>query len=136
MFKALIIAILLCLTSLAVQAQEKKPSPTPKPGQTPSVLDQDDIVRISTELVQTDVMVFDKDGRFVSDLKPELFKLLVDGKPQPIAFFEAVVTGGKNEAASLKAGRGNKDLKPAEPASPGEVSERGRTILFFVNDLH
>ena len=38
---ALIIA-LLCLTSLPATAQEKKPTPTPKPGET------DDVVRVST----------------------------------------------------------------------------------------
>ena len=61
----LIIAALLCLSSVA--AQQKKPSqPQPqKPEET------DDVVRITTELVQTDVMVFDKDGHFVSGLKPE-----------------------------------------------------------------
>lgn len=135
--RILIILALLLLTSLAAQAQEKKPAPSPKPAQTPSVLDQDEVVRITTELVQTDVTVVDKDGHFVSGLKPEQFQLLVDGKPQPIEFFESVVTGGRNEVAALKAGRGNKDSKPAaEPTSPAEVSERGRTILFFINDLH
>src|SRR5437763_10535982 len=53
----------------------------------------DDVIRIKTELVQTDLMVFDKQGRFVDGLKPEQFELLLDGKPQPISFFERVATG-------------------------------------------
>ena len=135
--RVFIITALLVFTSLAVQAQEKKPEQNPKPTQTPKPLEQDDVVRISTELVQTDVTVFDKEGRFVSGLKPEQFQLLVDGKPQPIAFFESVVTGGRNETAALKAARGNKDTKPAtDPTGPAEVSEQGRIILFFINDLH
>ena len=44
------------------------------------------MLRINTELVQTDVMVFDKKGSFVSGLKPEQFELTVEGKPQPITF--------------------------------------------------
>jgi hypothetical protein len=114
----------LFFTSLAAQAQEKKPPQTPK------VLEEDDVVRINTDLVQTDVMVFDKDGRFVNGLKQEQFQLLVDGKPQPIAFFEPVVTG-RNEAAVLKASRGNKGSQPVvEPTTTPEVSDRGRTILY------
>ncbi len=129
--RVLIIATLLCLAALVAQAQEKKPPQQPKP------LEEDDVVRITTEIVQTDVMVFDKDGRFVDGLKPEQFQLLIDGKPQPIAFFESVVTGGKNEAALLKASRGNKGSQPApETTSTPDVSERGRIVLFFINDLH
>ena len=33
----------------------------------------DDVVRVNTELVQTDVMVFDKAGRFVRGLKADSF---------------------------------------------------------------
>ena len=135
--RILIIATLLCLTALVAQAQEKKPQPSPKPPEPPKVLEQDDVVRITTELVQTDVTVLDKDGRFVTGLKPEQFELLIDGKPQQIASFEAVVTGGKNEAALLRASRGSKDPKPApEATSAPDVSERGRVVLFFINDLH
>ena len=46
-------------------------------------------MRISTELVQGNVMVFDKDGKFVNELQKEQFELLVDGQPQPISFFES-----------------------------------------------
>lgn len=91
-------------------------------------------MRVTTELVQTDVMVFDKDGKFVNDLKQEQFELLVDGKPQPISFFESVVTGGRSEEAALRSASGKKSPQAVAGAS-GE-SERGRTILFFVNDLH
>ena len=127
---ALMAFVCLCLLALNAHAQQKKPTPTP----TPSPVEQDDVVRISTDLVQTDVMVFDKDGKFVSGLKPEEFELLVDNKPQPISFFESVVTGGKAEERMLRAAGGK---KASQPAGEGEsTSDVGRTILFFVNDLH
>src|SRR5436190_16114083 len=127
----LIIAVL-CFTSLAANAQEKKkPSPTPTPA-----AEIDDVVRINTELVQTDVMVFDKDGKFVSGLKPEEFELLVDGQPQPISFFNSVLTGGRSEVEALRALRGKKRLEPVADESAESSSDRGRTILFFVNDLY
>jgi VWFA-related protein len=122
----LIIATLLWF-SVTVRAQEKKPSPTPKP------VEADDVVRVSTELVQTDVMVLDKDGKFVSGLQREQFELLIDGKPQPITFWESVVAGSRNERAALKAARDNKP-PPERYVEAG--SEQGRTIFFFVNDLH
>jgi len=124
-----VITVFLCLLPLATQAQEKKPSPSPKPAEA------EEVVRIATELVQTDVMVFDKDGRFVNGLKPEQFELLVEGKPQPIAFFETVVTGGRSEVEALRSARDNKRAQSAKEDSPQPASEHGRTIVFFVNDL-
>ena len=126
-----IIVAFLSLTSVIAQDKKQKPSPSPSP--TPAEVE--DVVRVNTELVQTDVMVFDKDGKFVSGLKPESFELLVDGQPQQIAFFDSVVTGGRSEVAALRAGSGKKHTQPVEDS--GEpVSGQGRTILFFVNDLH
>ena len=115
--------------SLTTHAQEKKPSPSPKP------VEAEDVVRVNTELVQTDVMVFDKDGKFVNGLKPEQFELLVDGQPQPITYFESVVTGSRNETAALRAAGARKPLQTAVERDKEPVSEHGRTILFFINDL-
>ena len=123
--------ILVILFACTAHAQQKKPSPTPSPK--PEAAETDDVIRISTELVQTDVMVFDKQGNYVNDLKQEDFELLVDGQSQPIAFFDSVVTGGRSERAALRAARDNKRPQPA--TEPDPVSEHGRTILFFVNDL-
>ena len=76
----LILSVALALLSSVAIAQEKKPDQKPA--------DKDDVVRVNVELVQTDVMVFDKDGRFVEGLKPDQFEFYVDGKLQPVAFFE------------------------------------------------
>ena len=61
---------------------------------------QDEVIRVNTELVQTDVMVFDKKGHFVAGLKPEQFVLKIDNKPQPVAFFEQVSSGSLRETKS------------------------------------
>src|SRR5205807_6371952 len=61
----------------------------------------DDVLRIKTELVQTDLMVFDKQGRFVEGLRPEQFELSVDGKAQPISILERVISGSRTEASQL-----------------------------------
>jgi VWFA-related protein len=87
---------------------------------------EDDVVRVNTELVQTDIMVFDKQGRFVEGLKPEQFALKIDGKPQPISFFECVTAGKSVERESAK----------AKLSATPEAARRGRTLLFFIDDFH
>src|ERR687895_2506206 len=76
------------------------------PGQT-TPQDQPEVLRVFTELVQTDVMVFDKGGKFVKGLTRENFELKIDGKPKPIEFFETVTAGSVNEELLLQAARGD-----------------------------
>ena len=113
----------LCLFAPARAQQNQTP---------PQQQDDEEVVRISTELVQTDVMVFDKSGKFVEGLKPEQFELKVDGQARPIVFFDRVQAGTVNEDAQLAAARGVKS------AAGGAVLplDRGRTVIFFVDDLH
>ena len=101
-------------------------------GQTkPSKQDQlDDVIRVDTTLVQTDVMVFDKKGHFVDGLKPEQFELKVDNKPQPIAFFERVASGSQREETRAQTNTG-----AASTINP-TTAARGRIVIFFVDDLH
>ncbi|HYH85641.1 MAG TPA: VWA domain-containing protein, partial [Pyrinomonadaceae bacterium] len=95
--------------------------------------DEEEIVRISSELVQTDVMVFDKSGKFVDGLKQDEFELKVDGKPQSIGFFDRIESGTVNEDAQLAAARGTKSGTDRGASLP---LDRGRTVVFFVDDLH
>src|SRR5437762_13821602 len=73
----------------------------------------EDVVKINTELVQTDVMVFDKQGHFVNGLRAQDFELRIDGKSQPISFFELVSAGSANEESQLAAARGSRPGKNA-----------------------
>lgn len=76
-------------------------------------------------------MVFDKQGKFVDDLKREDFALKVDGKPREISFFERVQAGSSNEEAQLAAARG-----AASKAGAPVPLDRGRTVFFFIDDFH
>lgn len=105
----------------------------PVSSQTPT--NQDEVVRVYTELVQTDVMVFDKKGEFVNGLTRENFELKIDGKPRPIEFFERITAGSVNEEVQLAAARGT--LNPNKPlATAATPLDRGRTIFFYVDDIH
>lgn len=99
---------------------------------------EEEVVRISSELVQTDVSVFDKSGKFVDGLRPEQFELQVDGKTQPINFFERVRAGSRSEAAQLSAlaSRRPEAVRTAGPNQTADAEEAGRLIFFFVDDLH
>src|SRR5215213_3264648 len=92
---------------------------------------QDDVVRVYTELVQTDVMVFDKSGKFVNGLKAENFELRVDGKPRPIQAFEQI-TAGSDEESQLAAARGATTVNLKRPVP----LDRGRIIFFYIDDIH
>ena len=61
---------------------------------------QDDRLRITTNLVQLDVVVTDKDGRQVTDLRPEDFEVSESGKRQTITNFSYVANVGANPGTS------------------------------------
>ncbi|MDX6576791.1 MAG: hypothetical protein QOE96_2744 [Blastocatellia bacterium] len=117
----------LCLSAMLfyVPGQAQKPL---KPEQS------DDVVRVNTELVQTDVMVFDKKGHFVDGLRPEQFRLSLDGQTHSISVFERVTSGSLHETAQLATMRANA-VATSSPTAAGFPTS-GRLIFFFVDDVH
>ena len=126
----LAVALGLCLHASAQTRPEQPRRPAPE--------QEDEVVRVTTELVQTDVAVFDKRGRFVEDLRPEQFELQVNGRTQPVTFFERVRAGSRREEAQLAAAasRAGGADRTAAPDSPAGAESAGRLIFFFVDDLH
>jgi len=114
--------LLLLLIACPVYAQT--PTPTPRKP-------DDDVVRVYTELVQTDVMVFDKQGHFVNGLTKENFELRIDGKPRAIEAFE-LIAAGSNEESQLAAARGATTINLKRPVP----LDRGRIVFFYVDDFH
>jgi VWFA-related protein len=109
--------------SLTNASAQNIQTPTPKP--------QDEVVRVYTELIQTDVMVMDKQGQFVGGLKKEDFELRIDGKPRSIEFFEKI-TAGSNEETQLAAARGASTINLKSPVP----LDRGRIVFFYLDDFH
>src|SRR5262245_7651293 len=92
----------------------------------------DQVVRISTDLVQVDVVVTDKNGKVVRGLTKDDFQLFEKGKKQLITFFEFV-----DSAKGLAPGD-----KAKKPEQPVEVSPQGpteaevkRIFAFVIDDL-
>jgi VWFA-related protein len=120
--------LLLWRAALPSCAQVEKPPAGQKTEQA------DKQIRVSVTLVQTDVMVFDRQNRFVDDLKPEQFELKVDGIVQPISFFELVSSGSPHDEEIWAKAEGKPVAAAPRPAA--SVSDTGRTILFFIDDWH
>ena len=96
-------------TDAPTQTQQQRPrrigaSPNPTPRATPAAtprtggtnsssssageeVDEDDVVRVETELVSVPAVVTDRTGRVLTGLRAENFILLEDGRPQRIANF-------------------------------------------------
>src|SRR5688572_30290929 len=70
-------------------AQQPSPSPTPSPTtqERPQQPEADDVVRITTNLVQVDAVITDKNGKLVTDLKPEEVEIYENGREQKITNF-------------------------------------------------
>lgn len=132
-FSSLFLSLVLLTICLPVSRGQSAPQQQLPPPQDT----QSDVLRINTDIVQTDLMVLDKQGRAVKGLAREQFELLVDGQPQPVLFFESVEAGGGKEAAKLAAARGKTAAEVAAAAAAASASTTsGRTFIFFIDDLH
>ncbi len=130
--KPVLALLVSCCVLLSAGAQTK---PTEKP-----VDDQDDVVKITTNLVQIDAVVTKK-GKPVTNLTAEDFEIYQDGKLQTITSFAYVPTV---PASSLSAPEkpepdktaGNKtEPNPGVPAGPIQRESVRRTIAIVVDDL-
>jgi VWFA-related protein len=103
----------------------------PRPPQSPD----EDVVRITTNLVQVDAVVVDKNGKPVTDLKPEEVEILEDKHPQKITNFSYIIADARPEAA--RAGKPVPVDKNAPPPPPviTRPDQVRRTIAIVVDDL-
>ncbi len=124
-FASALIFALSCFISGS--AQEIQPLPTPPPA----IVDDKNVVKITTALIQIDVTVTDRKGNIVTDLKPEDFEIYENGVKQDITTFSFVSAGDKVEK------KVEKENKPGVPVPPQEVKPEQvrRTIALVVDDL-
>lgn len=122
------------------QTQQPKPSPTPaSAGQSqPQKPDDVDVVKITTNLVQVDAVVTDKDGKLVTDLRPEEVEIFEDGRKQKITNLSYNMT--ETTAAELPAKEKSADKvidknTPSAPSSRLKPEDIRRTIAIVVDDL-
>jgi len=128
------------VTQLGSIAFSQQPTATPNPSQRPASQEvqkpeSDEVVRITTNLVQVDAVVTDNHGKVVTDLKPDEIKILEDGRQQKITNFSYYVT----ESPAAPAGREKSATveKNAPPVPPTRLKPEDvrRTIAIVVDDL-
>jgi VWFA-related protein len=94
-FLRLLVLIAFLLAAIPIHSQDKKPNKS----------DDQDVIKVTSNLVSLDVIVKDKRGKPVTDLKAEDFTVSENGVPQKIEFFDSTlsslgVTGQSTDAVA------------------------------------
>ncbi|MFN2597158.1 MAG: VWA domain-containing protein [Pyrinomonadaceae bacterium] len=134
------ICLALAFSTLArAQQPRHQPSPTPRPTpraqQTPPATDEEEIIRLNTELVQLRAVVTDRKGQLVTDLKKEDFEVFENNQPREVSFFsvESAPSAGTDATPTT----GAPAVVAARPPT-GSVNRAApaRVVVLFVDTLH
>src|SRR5438094_4284034 len=79
------------LAAIPLQSQDKKQT------------DDQDVIKVTSNLVSLDVIVKDKKGRPITDLKAQDFTVTENGVPQKIEFFDSTLTTATEVTQSTNA---------------------------------
>jgi VWFA-related protein len=113
----LLLTLGLCLSALPVQSQEKQ--------ETKKSPDEGDVIRVTSNLVNLDVIVKDKKGKAITDLKPDDFTVTENGVRQNIEFFDSALAAPEDAA---------KKTIVANGTEPRQQSGFPRSIIALVLD--
>ena len=108
----------LCLSVVSAQSQEKKE---------PKKTADDDVIKVTANLVNLDVIVKDKKGKAITDLRAQDFTVFENGVAQKIEFFDSTLTTGNEAAQSTTA----TDSIGSQPRNPNGFP---RNIIALVLD--
>lgn len=93
----------------------------------------DDLIRINTDVVQLDVIVTDKNGRPVPDLKQSDFVLLENDQAQKITGFSVNQVPGQSVSKITS----EQKASAANPVNAGgQVRTQPRYLVLAIDDLH
>ena len=104
-------------------------NPTPKPAE-----NDDEVVKISTNLIQIDVTVTDKKGKIVTNLKPEDFEVFENNEKQTITNFSYVNSSHEAQPKPILQPNKNEAVAPI-PVVQLKPEQINRTIALVVDDL-
>lgn len=118
--------LLSLLASVSIFAQQSAPTPP---------ADEDDVVRITTKLVQLDAIVTDDKGNHVTNLTADDFEVLQDGKPQKITNLTYVQTVAPDADTPQETRKITKSVVPPPPAK-SRIAPNGRLLTFIVDNCN
>ncbi|MGI9104858.1 MAG: VWA domain-containing protein [Pyrinomonadaceae bacterium] len=126
---------------VSAQQPVSTPAPEPLPQQQTAPPDHDeDVVRITTNLVQVDAVIVDKSGKQVTDLRAEDFEVFEDNRPQKITNFsyvsnETIPRSVADSIAAAPVRKSTDKLAPPEPPRRLRPEQVRRTMALVVDDL-
>src|SRR3954467_3114209 len=107
-----LLTLLLSTQLIASGIAQQPQTPPPPMVQRP---DGDDVVRISTNLVQVDAVITDDHGKLVTDLKPQEVEIFEDGHKQKVTNFSFALSP---TVPAVRAARSAPTVKDAPPLPP------------------
>jgi VWFA-related protein len=110
----------------ATADQQEKP-----PAQPPTAPDQQPIFRTGINTVRVDVIVTDRQGNPVTDLKLEDFEILEDGKAQKPETFRLVKIDTVTQPAYTQ-----RTIRTRNDEETAAADENSRIFTFFLDDYH
>jgi VWFA-related protein len=116
-----LVALIVCLASTALTAGQPPTTQLPQPP----------TFKVQVDYVEVDIVVTDRQGNHIRDLKKEDFQVLEDGKAQAISAFTMV---------DIPIERADRPLFAESPIEPdvktNEKAFDGRVYVMVVDDLH
>lgn len=139
----IITAILVNVALLTAQVLPPPPPPPPPAQDEPGA--KETVFKVASQLVVVNVVVKDKDGKFIENLKPSDFTVTEDGKQQTLKVFEYQ----KLEDDTLPPPPETDPAIPVEPVStvkpavsltfapppPGEVKYKNKRLMLMFFDM-
>src|SRR5437660_9694804 len=92
---------------------------------------EEEVIRISTELVQLDVVVVGKNGTVVKGLNKSDFEIFENGKKQQASFFEFVDASKSRNPGVTPANTVDQSATPQAPTA----ADLRRIFAFIIDDL-
>src|SRR5436189_6182533 len=80
----LFLTVMFAVSAFSAYSQSVKPSPTSTPPE------DNDVVKISTNLIQIDVSVTDAKGKAITDIRPDEVEIYENGEKQQITNFSFI----------------------------------------------
>ena len=142
MLRRNMLVLLVASLNLTLAFGQQPQAPTPAPQKNPPTQNQSpeiesqDVVKITTNLVQIDAVVT-KDGKQVSDLQAADFELFEDGRPQTITNFSYVsnVAVTPSTVAAAPTAKTKDKIAPPIPPAVARPNDTRRTIALVIDDL-
>ena len=134
--RAFLVGSALVLASLAGLVAQEKPAPAPpaaqQPATPPAAPSEQPIFRTGINTVRVDVIVTDRQGNPVTDLKLEDFEIQEDGKPQKAGDLPAGQDRHRRRSRPTRSAR----IRTRNDEETAAADENSRIFAFFLDDYH